>query len=143
MFLNVSCESCQEKLHRAIHELRLVSIISKWMKNSFIRNTNYYLLQLSGGREHFGKLYFFSGTMFIQILRLFAVFVPCDNRWAPFSSTTSIPAVFSRGFFFSSFSSVLYGILIMCIVFWLKESVRPLRGVSELLFELLCVDGVP
>lgn len=111
MFLNVSCESCQEKLHRAIHELRLVSIISKWMKNSFMRNTNYYLLQLSGGREHFGKLYFFSGTMFIQILRLFAVFVPCDNRWAPFFSTTSIPAVFSRGFFFLLF-------LQCCTVSW-------------------------
>lgn len=108
--------SRKEKLHRAIHELRLVSIISKWMKNSFMRNTNYYLLQLSGGREHFGKLYFFSGTMFIQILCLFAVFVPCHNRWAPFFPTTSIPAVFSR-VFFPSFSSVLYGVLIVCIVF--------------------------
>lgn len=49
-----------ERLHRAIHELRLVSIITKWMKNSFMRNTNYYLLQLSGRQRTFLANYTFS-----------------------------------------------------------------------------------
>ncbi len=57
-----------------------------------------------------------------------------------FCPTTSIPEVFSWGLFFF-FSAVWCLDRMYC--FWLDESVRPLRGVSELLFELLCVDGVP
>lgn len=126
-------------LHRAIHELRLVSIISKWMKNSFMRNANYYLLQLSGGREHFWQIILFqrnhvySNFVFIHCLRILwqqvsAIFLPHNQH----------PRGFQLSFFFSA---------VWCLdrvyCFWLKESVRPLRGVSELLFELLCVDGVP
>jgi len=86
-------------------------------------------------------IFFFSGIMFIQILCLFAVFVTCDNRWVPFfSPTTSIPVVLSKGFFFSAVRCL--DRVYFLFFFWLKESVRPLRGVSELLFERLCVDGV-
>lgn len=64
----------------------------------------------------FGKLYFFSGTMFIKMLCLFSVFISCDNRWAPyFFAPQPASQRFSAEVF--SFSSVLYGVLIVCIVF--------------------------
>lgn len=131
----------KKKLHRAIHQLRLVSIISKWMKNSFMRNTDCYMLQLSGGREHFWQIilfqqnYVYSNFLIIRCLRILwqqvnTIFLP--RNWHP------------RGFqlcFLFFFNAVCCLDCEYC--FWLKESVRPLRGVSELLFELLCVDGVP
>lgn len=91
--------SRKEKLHKAIHELILVSIISKWMKNSFMRNTNYYLLQLSGGREHFWQIILFQRN---HVFSNF-VFICClCTLWQQMSPFFPQPASqqFSAEFFF-------------------------------------------
>lgn len=70
----------------------------------------------------FGKLYFFSGTMFIQILCLFAVFVPCDNRWALFSPHNQHPSFQQSFFFFSFFFSAVWWLdRVYCFFGWRSQ----------------------
>lgn len=105
--------SRKEKLHRAIHELILVSIISKWMKNSFMRNTNYYLLQLSGGGEHFRQIILFQRNHVYSNFVLICCLCTLWQQVSPFFSHNQHPSGFQQ-FFFSFFQC--------CMVTWSRVS---------------------
>lgn len=101
MFLNVSRDSCREKrnfteLFMSWYWFQLSA--SEWKTPSWGTQT-IICFNYQEAENIFDKLYFFSGTMFFQILCLFAVFVPCDNRWALFFPQPASQQ-FSAEFFF-------------------------------------------
>lgn len=72
------------KLCRTIHEQRMVSIIIKWIKllREERKLDSYYLLQLSGGREHFRRMILLcQNCVYSDFVFTRCVFVSGDNRW--------------------------------------------------------------